>query len=292
MFSHSKPTVRSDNIQTRLGSGKRRFMRLFALSAGGTALATSLSAIAQPVSSAHAQSPSPTWYMLDVNSNGVYPVGANAVVIEGLGLFGNCNYSPYTPAQVENLADTWINQGLQVIVEVTPQSGCESIGGYQASIYDLISRIANGAASAYQFSRFFGGLMVDEEPNYGFTYSALDQLNNYVYSNDLFGTKFFTENANYPGNWTQPEYDNLTMGDNGHGYVASPQIYNSNQAGYQNQAMTDLSYYTTLVTCTGDANAATAPWNSCTYAPSQVNGAPWTWSNWGSGYWYNKWQPA
>ena len=69
-------------------------------------------------------------------------------------------------------------------------------------------------------------------------------------------------------------------------------VYNSNLAGYTNLGIADTAYANTNVTCTYDGSATQSGWNSCSFATSQINGAPWSWNNWGTGHWYNVWQPA
>lgn len=250
--------------------------------------------VSQPLP-AFAQSPAADAYMTDVNSSGSIPAG-NAGVIEGLGMIGSCNYSPYTPGQVASTAEAWMNAGEHTVIEVSPQTGCSSLSNYETAISYVIAAIKAGTGST-AFSNHWGGLMLDEEPDYGFTASQLESLNSFLVNNSLDGGKLFSESSNYPGSpWSQADFESITWGPNsGLLQVADPQVYNSNLANYTNQGIADGKSTSTVVTCTGDSGAATPPWNSCSYAPGQVNGSAWanyfTWEGSGS-TWYNKWTPA
>lgn len=245
---------------------------------------------------AGAQSPNPSWFMEDANSADAYPAYANAVVVEALGMIGSCSVTPYTQSQVETAADNWINAKEQVVVEISPQGGCDgySVQGYVSAIANVVQSIEN-AVGASAYGRYFGGMMLDEEPNYGFTIPQLESLNEQASS----VTKLFPETANWSGSgWSLSDWEAITAGTplapaGSYVFVPSPQVYNSTMASYTN-SMVAAGYAEAgvLVTCTLDATATESGWNSCTYAPGQISGGPWSDTNWGGGYWYNKWQPV
>ena len=262
----------------------------------GSLIAAAIGALVTlPSPPAAAQSPSPSWFMEDVNSYNPYPTGANAVVVEALGMIGSCDYGAYDPHNVVSAADTWINENLQVILEVSPQTSCDSnVSDYENAINEVVAAIALGSSSSSQYNRYFGGVMLDEEPWYGYAAATLESLSTYLWDHGVGagGTgKLYSESANAPGWWLQATFEGVTWGS-GSVNVPAPQVYNLNMAEYTNQGIVDTGSAGVDVTCTADSNAATPPWNSCSYAPAQITGAPWQYSTWGSGYWYNKWQPA
>lgn len=252
--------------------------------------------VSQPLP-AFAQSPAADAYMTDVNSSHPFPA-ANAGVVEAVGMLGTCNYSPYTPGEVASTAEGWMNAGEDTVIEVSPQTYCDSLSVYEAGISYTIAAIKAGTGST-AFYNDWGGLMLDEEPDYGFTPSQLESLNSYLVNNSLDGGKLFIESSNYPGSaWSQADYESITWGpSSGLLQVADPQVYNSNHADYVNQGIADGNSSSTVVTCTGysGAGGASPPWNSCSYAPGQINGSAWAndfiWEGTGS-TWYNKWTPA
>jgi hypothetical protein len=272
--------------------------RMLAGTGAGGLLAAAVGALIQlPSPPASAQSPSPNVTMEDVNSYDAYPSGANAVVVEALGMIGssNCDTGPYEPQNVTHAADTWINENLQVIIEITPQTSCDSnVSDYENAISEVVAAIAFGASSSSQFNRYFGGVMLDEEPWYGYAASTLESLNAYLWDHVVGygGTgKLYSESANAPGWWSQSTFEGITWGSSSVN-VPAPQVYNANMAGYTNQGISDTGTAGVDVTCTTDSTAASPPWNSCSYAPAHINDAPWQYTTWGNGYWLNKWQPA
>jgi len=230
--------------------------------------------------------------MTDVNSSGAYPSGYGAGSIEGLGMIGSpgCDYGPYQPPAIARTADAWINAGERTIIEVSPQTVCTtSTTDYINAIGELTAAIALGASSSAQFSTYWGGVMLDEEPGFGFGASDLQTLNTGVYNSDLVGGKLFTESFNEPGAWTQAQWESITWGT-GSIYIPAPQIYNSNMTAYTNQAFADgYSSGQTDVTCD---QGLSAPYNSCSYASNVIGGVPWNWSNWAGDYWENKFVAA
>jgi len=187
---------------------------------------------------AMAQSPSPSWYMTDVNTNHGFPSGANGGVIEGLGMLGSsCDYAPYTQSDVESEAVSWIDAGHDTIIEVTPQTGCDSsIGDYESLLLSMRNYI-HGHVSSGNFTRYWGGFMLDEEPWYwndsaSSSYSAFTALNQYAvtYTNDAtYGP--YSELANASGWWSQAQYNNVAFVS---GFTAAPQVYNTFMTNAQN----------------------------------------------------------
>jgi hypothetical protein len=107
---------------------------------GVLALVVALSIAAMEIGTAgsvYAQSPTPTWFMYDVSPSSGYPLGANAVVVEGLQLgLGGCAYSL---SATEQATVYWINKGEQTVTEVTPNAGCDgSITDYENAITDIM----------------------------------------------------------------------------------------------------------------------------------------------------------
>ncbi len=246
---------------------------------------------------AEAQSPNPYWYLADINTTQGFPMGANAVVVEALGMIANCNFSPYTPNEVISKVAGFIKLNgseSQAILEISPQTICDT------SVTDYINAIEGAVTEIYyavgqsEFSRYFGGVMLDEEPAYGFSPSQLDYINQQVSAN-IEGSKLFTEVGYCASCWSQSSYESITTGNNGVGspsnlfYVPSPQIYNSAMATEQNNSTNDGSSMSTLVTC--PVSPSTGIFN-CPTAVADTIGVPWTDGNWGGGYWVNHWSPV
>lgn len=252
------------------------------------AMAGSFLIVAGAASVTGAQSPSPTASMYDVNSSHGYPTGHGAGIVEGLGMLGGCNYSPYTQSEVQTKAFDWINAHEQTIIEVTPQTSCDSnIADYENLINNMSNYIYNHVSSS-NFNRYWGGMMLDEEPWYwnnssSSSHTAFDSLNQYVYLYDSYSTLApYAELGNAPGWWTQAQYNDVA-------FLASlstpaPQVYNPQTATNQNSLVGSYGVKT-LVTCFPNHN--NPPYNTCSGAYGAISGAPFIYNTWGAVYWYN-----
>ena len=253
-----------------------------------------LTILGLPATMAVAQSPSPSWKMIDVKTSQTYPTGYNAGVIEGRGMLGaNCDYTPYTPSEVETKAVDWIKAGLQTIIEVSPQSSCDgSVSDYESLLASMSSYIKSHVSSS-SFTRYWGGFMLDEEPNWwddtaSASYSAYTALNQYAFDHTTYSTPSpYTEVANWSGWWTQSQYNEVTYLSGGYNAPA-PQIYTSFMTSEQNSLIASYGAET-LVTC-DPSGGLSYPYNTCSGAYGTINGAPLRYPEWGSGYWYNVYQ--
>jgi hypothetical protein len=241
--------------------------------AAGAILIGSLLAVAGPASLALAQSPTPTVNALDIRPS-VFDKHPTGVVVEAVGS-GRCAY-PWSSAKSATVR--YIRAKKPVWTEVSPQSACASLSGYKSMIHSLITyvraRVPNLAA------KWWAGVMLDEEPNFGFSASQVISLNKYVQGQvvHLPGVTFvFTEDATWSGAWSQSQYDRIVAPTD-----AAPQIYNSYMVKIANRAKEG----NTLVTWTATAQH---PFNSWKYTVGKIKGAPyegsfgskkkWKWSN-------------
>jgi hypothetical protein len=220
-----------------------------------------------------------------------YPTGANAAVIEAVGLIGCVN--PYeTVADVESQSVSFVSGHLQVVVEVTPQSYCDTLSAYE-NVIGTISAYVKSNTSSSNFTRYWGGFMLDEEPNYwGSTYTdaynAYISLNGWAFLNYVYSTEApFIEIGNWSGAWSQAEFNNLLMS----GMSVAPQVYNTFITSETNTYVNDgYAYLGVLVTCDPSSDSGLSPpYTTCSGAAGTVTGSPWQYSTWGSGYWYNEW---
>lgn len=236
------------------------------------------SAALVPAMLAFAQSPTPSWDMLDERPGNGYPTGYNAVVVEGLGILNGCAYSE---SSVEQATVNFINSGLQTVTEVSPQSGCGTISQYETLIQQIVSYVEAHSSNP---GRYWAGIMLDEEPGFGFSVSQLEALNSYV-ANEMASTPgmswWFAEDQ--PNGWYLSDYNALL----GNSWPA-PQVYSSSMATAVNDECSTYGNCTDLVTI--DSQLA-YPWNDPSYVTGLVNGTPWENGYWGNGYWYNVWQP-
>jgi hypothetical protein len=223
-----------------------------------------------------AQSPSPNATFLDWAPS-TYNTSTTGTVVEGLGM-GACSYS-LSSAESETVK--YINNSKPVITEISPQSGCDSLSAYESLITSLTNYVSAHASKA---STWWGGVMLDEEPNFGFTVSNLESLNNFT-ENEVTGTigglaYLFTEDATWSGAWDQAQWNAIVnIGE------PTPQVYNSYMVGIANND--PLGY--NLVTYNPSAGS---PFNSESYTVGQVHGGPYfnTFGSSSSWYWVNKWQ--
>jgi hypothetical protein len=239
-------------------------------------LATGLAAVnVLGAGGAMAQSPAPNAYF-EQWAPGSYGDNTNGLQVEGLGSLG-CGASE-SSIEAQTVYD--INTDHQAtITELSPQSVCGSIGQYESLASQIASYVEANAGS--RAPNLWGGILLDEEPAFGFSISQLETLNTSV-NNTMLNTPgisfWYADQGNSPGYWTQAQYDDLT--DNGVYYgIPAPQVYNSFQAEQAN----DSGFNYQMVVCWPDA---TYPWDAgCTtgkfphtngsYAAASIAGAPW-----------------
>lgn len=216
-------------------------------------------------------------------------------MIEALGAVGGCGYAPYTSSAVVNKAIGWIDQGLQVIIEISPEAGCGGIVTYELMVSYYDGTILNVVGST-RYNRYYGGIMVDEETDYGFSANTLINFdNNLFYTGRLAGRKLFSECADN-GAWTQGQFNAIDAGTAvGNStykadWIPAPQIYNQVMANYQNTALNEGAATQTLVTTT-ETEPGLGYWNNYTNAVNAIGGAPWEFPTWGPSGWENRWQP-
>src|SRR5580658_10358514 len=101
------------------------------LLAVGTAVVPAVGLALLPAGPAAAQSPPGRAEMLDVSPGAGFPSGAQAVVVEGLGIVGGCAYSL---GKVERGTVRFINSGHRTVTEITPQPNCAG-GATKTSAY-------------------------------------------------------------------------------------------------------------------------------------------------------------
>jgi hypothetical protein len=225
---------------------------------------------------AFAQSPSPNATFLDW-APATYNTSSTGTVVEALGM-GSCSY---TLASAETATVKYINNSKPVITEITPQSGCASLSSYESMITSLVNYVIAHASKA---STWWGGVMLDEEPNFGFTVANLESLNNFAVNEvtaHVGGTAYlFLEDATWSGAWNQSQWDAIVnIGE------PTPQVYNSYMVSIVNND--SLGY--NLVTWTSTAES---PFNTESYTVGQIHGGPYfnTFGSSSSWYWVNRWQ--
>ncbi len=254
-------------------------------------------AVASPIcfavmstTSAVAESPSPNWDMTDVNTYNGYPFGYNAGIIDANA--PGCNSTPYTPSAVESEAISWIKNQHQTMIMLDMQSTCDTnVGDYEALASNIEGAIKAGLSSpgySGYYNRYFYGFMVDEEPWFwtsaGAAATAYSSFNSWLLSNTA--NIPFSELANAAGWWTQAQYNSV-----GWYYSwSAPQVYNARTQNNQNTLTGSYGGYDTLVTCYPGQYGY--PYDTCADAASVINGAPWTYSTWGGGAWYNQFEPS
>jgi hypothetical protein len=226
--------------------------------------------------------------MTDVNTYYGYPAGYNAGAIFADAPGCNGSSTPYYPTSVENEAVTWIDDGYQTVIMLDMASGCStSISAYETLAGDISSNIS-GRVSSADWDRYFYGFMVDEEPQ--FWTSASAAATDYTDFNgwlELNEPNFpLAEVGNSPGYWTQAQYNDVAWEYS----WSAPQVYNTRTEDNQNNLVNDDGGYYTLVTCY--PGQYSSPFDTCSDAASVIDGSPWTYSTWGSGNWYNQFQPA
>lgn len=245
------------------------------------------------VSPAGAQTTTPPWYSYNQPTlTSTWPSTApsethtaNAIVVEGL---YPCEGSSYSISSVETWTAYWVNQGLQTITEITPYASCTgytTISAYETELNDIEKYVE---ANTTNPGRYWGGLMLDEEPGWGFSASQLETLNTYV-QNVMAGSSgmswYFTENQ--PNGWVQATYNAILEGS-----WPAPQAYtvgaNSMIAAINAECAANSAECTNMLTI--DAAGSYSAGNNHVTISGEVNGAAWSSSYWGSSTWVNYWQ--
>src|SRR5262249_34381173 len=185
-------------------------------------------------------------------------------------------------SSVERATVRYIRARKPVWTEISPQSGCASLSSYKSMIHSLIHYVESRDSSGAR--NWWAGVMLDEEPNFGFSVSSVVSLNTYV-SHQMInvpGSAFvFTEDATWAGAWSERQYNRIIANT-----VAAPQVYNSFMVGIVNRSrpLDGLN----LVTWTKTAGF---PFNRESYVTGRIHGAPyknsfgtrnnWKWANQG-----------
>jgi hypothetical protein len=232
----------------------------------------------------------PTRYFYDSRpNNGAPPTfpgqssGPQAYVVEGLGAAqgGSCTSTNYTEAKIRDQAVSLLNGNHNTVIEITPQKYCASLTTYENLIDRLVTYVLAHTTNA---STRFGGIMVDEEPAYGFSATELESLNHWL-DQRLISTPgitwYFTEDQ--PNGWSLSTYDAILWNSS-----PAPQVYSQSMANAVNAECSTNFVCQNLVTVGNISNIA--PWNSPSYTLPKVNGDAWcvTYSEWGTcstGWW-------
>jgi hypothetical protein len=277
--------IRAGEQQQR-GAMKRRIWLVVSL-ATGLAAVTVLGA-----DGAMAQSPAPNAYF-EQWAPGSYGDNTNGLQVEGVGSLG-CGPSE-SSIEAQTVYD--INTDRQATIsELSPQSICGSISQYESLVSQIASYVEANAGS--RAVRLWGGIgiLLDEEPGFGFSYSQLVTLNESVYNTMLNtpGVSFWYEDqGNCPGCWTQSQYDNLTYNASvGYDGIPAPQVYNSFMAGQANASGFNYqmvicpvgAYYPYDVGC----SAGMYPYTNGSYAAASIAGSPYD-QQFGTSYGF-KWE--
>jgi hypothetical protein len=198
---------------------------------------------------------SPAHYMYDSRPTVGWPPtytgeskGTEAVVVEGIGVLGGCAGTNYTEALVKSKTVSWINSSKRTVTEITPQTACDtSISHYESLIDRIVDYVeANAPALAPQY---WAGIMLDEEPGYGFTLAQLEALNDHVDSKMTSApgmSWFFTEAEPY-GWGSVASYDAL-VNRSTRASMTAPQVYNSNFLSWVNTECSTYGVCRNLVT--------------------------------------------
>lgn len=250
----------------------RRAIAITAIALGG------LWAVAGPASLALAQSPKPGHHFLDWRPGVFNTKSSQGVVVEGVGS-GACAYSF---SSIEKATLRYVRAKKPVWTELSPQYHCAHLDGYKSMIHSLIHYVRSKAPTDAR--KYWAGVMLDEEPGFGFKVPTLISLNKYAIAQTakLPGVTYVaTEDATWPGAWSQRQYDNIV-----HGTIAAPQVYNSNMVRTVNNSHESVN----LVTVDPKMPH---PFNSASYVLGRVKGSPYV-AAFGAGtkntYWYNVWQ--
>ncbi|HET7388887.1 MAG TPA: hypothetical protein VFJ19_19715 [Nocardioidaceae bacterium] len=247
--------------------------------------ATTIVLLDQPT---YAQNPSPDSHFYAVKTSEYTPDSHRGVVVQGLGLPGSGNCPGTTLAGLEAETVNYINNHLPVFSEISPQDYCHSVSGYKNIISDVVNYVAANTNSSDE-ETYWDGIMVDEEPAFGFSVSQLEDLNQYV-SNTMgqvpgypfWATENFVPAGSHPDGcaWTEATWDAVTGNS-----IPAPQIVTNCMVTLANHNATDgiLVTWSTSYAC---------PWCTESYSTGKIHGAPFYHPVNGHSYWSNRWAPT
>lgn len=226
--------------------------------------------------------------MYDVAPSGTYPAiapyesqAANAIVMEGL---YPCEGSTFSISNIEQWTVYWVNAGYQTVTEITPYGNCAgytSISAYESELQQIEQYVEQNASNPGQY---WGGFMLDEEPNYYFSASNLESLNSYTSSlmSQTPGLSWYFSEAQ-PNGWVLSTYNSIISGS-----WPAPQAYtsgtNSMIAAINDECSVHSSECTNLVTINATFSY---PYNDYAWVTGQVNGSAWQNGYWGTSTWCN-----
>jgi hypothetical protein len=276
-----------NELRSRQGTN-HKMARVVMTGVGGLGVGAALI----PAQAANAQSPKGTFRMSDKAASGGFPSGANAVVVEGLGITTRCSSGGrFKFSKVENATVNFINTNTQVITEITPQPICGSKSAYKNLIKSLTNYVY-GHASHGKVNRFWGGLMLDEERNYtstnhGFSAPVYKAINTAARSDQTShnaggATRVWTENGT--ASWGTSAYKSTTTGTR-----AAPQAYGSGQVRFINGRCSSGYNCLNLLTI---GTSRPKPYNNYSSTQVGVHGSAPFIQSWGTGAWYNKFNPV
>lgn len=221
-----------------------------------------------------AQLPQPNAYFENW-APGNHTSTTNGLQVEGLGGI-NCSYSQ---SSVESATVYDLNTQRQAtITEISPQSGCGSISQYESLVDNIVSYVEAHAGS--EANHLWGGILLDEEPGFGFSYSQLLTLNTHV-SNTLRGTPgitwWYENQGNCSGCWSQSQYNALTCSSSSSCGIPAPQVYNN----FMRDQANNSGFNYQMINCWAgapypydlDCIAGKYPFTNSSYAAAVVNGA-------------------
>ena len=225
---------------------------------------------------AHAQSPSPTAYVENIDPATApnppqVPSGAVGVVVEGLGLL-NCNANPPSLAQVESVTVEYVNANIPTVTEISPQSACGTESQYQTLLSQIQTYVQDNS-NATSLATYWKGFMLDEETGFGFTPSQIESLNSYASSlTSQLNTiayvmgEIFSCPAGEAGCWSQGDFNSIAEST-----IASPQIATPAMVTFTNNFVADVGHVVAVTWSPGYSS----PYNSESYDSGAVNGTPW-----------------
>jgi hypothetical protein len=216
------------------------------------------------------------------------PSGYNALQVEGVGL-GTC--AGPSLLTVEQATTNFVNEHIDTVTEISPQSGCVSNGissyeGYVNTIYTYVESHTSDPG------RYWGGFEMDEETGFGFGAPSLQSLNQWVQNlmmNAPGMSWYFTQDFSGAYTWSLSTYNNIILQS-----WPAPQVYTSYMAYLASNACGGPGYCDNLVTATnapppGGYPCASSPYNNPSSAIAAVSGVPWSNGYWSSGYWWAFW---
>ena len=221
---------------------------------------------------AAAQSPYPNFYFYDVAPGSTsVPAGAGGVVVEGLG----SNSCTFSLSSIETSTVYWLQNGYYTWTEISPQTVCDSLSGYETMVQDIISYVDSNASNA---GSLWNGIMLDEESNFDFSVSDLESLNASV-ANDLSGSTFTwwsTEDFSAINTWSQSDYISIVSDS-----YPAPQISTSYMVTLVNSWESSYGVNQIVTWCT----TYPSPYNSESASVDAINGSPFYQ---GGSYWDNE----